>query len=323
MTAERAQEFDDLAARYEQASMELDKLNGKTDEWIAKRDGIGDLAPPTLAVAAAMLEEADAADEAAKSTGTLRANLKALNKDIESFSDVRPLSKVNREIDKQRRLMNKAAKEGNYAAWARHKASLEALRDEREQSRTARKALGEWNEKTKAVERLSKKYEVNRKTVRDVMRENQGNIEDTKAELDKLYGSAVKVDGEDPTITVTADTAGASRNLSDLSIQIQALIDKDTGRRAAGAAPGRAVGGPVSAFTPYIVGERGPEVFTPTVSGHITPNDSIGGDTYNITPRIYGSPQQAKTPREVVAEIRRSARIGLIGRPRRSSWEPV
>lgn len=34
-------------------------------------------------------------------------------------------------------------------------------------------------------------------------------------------------------------------------------------------APGRAVGGPVAPGRPYLVGERGPELFVPTASGHV------------------------------------------------------
>ena len=41
----------------------------------------------------------------------------------------------------------------------------------------------------------------------------------------------------------------------------------------------RADGGPVSAGKPYIVGERGPEVFTPKRTGTIIPNDAMGGST--------------------------------------------
>jgi len=47
----------------------------------------------------------------------------------------------------------------------------------------------------------------------------------------------------------------------------------------------RANGGPVSANSPYIVGERGPELFMPSGSGTIIPNDqmgSMGGQT-NVT----------------------------------------
>jgi hypothetical protein len=34
-------------------------------------------------------------------------------------------------------------------------------------------------------------------------------------------------------------------------------------------APGKAIGGPVSAGRPYVVGERGPELFVPAASGRI------------------------------------------------------
>jgi polyhydroxyalkanoate synthesis regulator protein len=52
---------------------------------------------------------------------------------------------------------------------------------------------------------------------------------------------------------------------------------------------GRAVGGPVSQGTPYMVGERGPELFVPNSSGSIVPNNRMGGVTvapvYNIDAR--------------------------------------
>lgn len=41
--------------------------------------------------------------------------------------------------------------------------------------------------------------------------------------------------------------------------------------------PMRATGGPVSAFTPYIVGERGPELFMSNSGGSIVPNNRLGG----------------------------------------------
>jgi hypothetical protein len=44
----------------------------------------------------------------------------------------------------------------------------------------------------------------------------------------------------------------------------------------------RADGGPVSGNTPYIVGERGPELFVPAQSGNIVPNNGMGGQV-NVT----------------------------------------
>jgi len=47
--------------------------------------------------------------------------------------------------------------------------------------------------------------------------------------------------------------------------------------------PRRAMGGPVSpGGGPYIVGEQGPELFTPSSSGNITPNGAMGGNTITV-----------------------------------------
>lgn len=45
----------------------------------------------------------------------------------------------------------------------------------------------------------------------------------------------------------------------------------------------RARGGPVTGGRSYIVGERGPELFTPGRSGGITPNHALGGGPVNVT----------------------------------------
>lgn len=47
----------------------------------------------------------------------------------------------------------------------------------------------------------------------------------------------------------------------------------------------RAMGGPVSAFKPYLVGELGPEILMPRTSGTIVPNNALGSDghTFHIT----------------------------------------
>ena len=42
---------------------------------------------------------------------------------------------------------------------------------------------------------------------------------------------------------------------------------------------GRANGGTVMGGRSYVVGERGPELFTPGRTGSIAPNSAIGGDT--------------------------------------------
>ena len=47
--------------------------------------------------------------------------------------------------------------------------------------------------------------------------------------------------------------------------------------------PKKAMGGPVSAGRPYLVGERGPELMIPRSSGSIVPNNKLGGVTIHQT----------------------------------------
>ena len=51
----------------------------------------------------------------------------------------------------------------------------------------------------------------------------------------------------------------------------------------------RASGGPVSAGSPYIVGEKGPELFVPGRSGGIVPNNALGGDNFNVVVNVDAS----------------------------------
>jgi len=64
----------------------------------------------------------------------------------------------------------------------------------------------------------------------------------------------------------------------------------------------RASGGPVMAGGSYVVGERGPELFTPGTSGNITPNNAIGGGG-NITVNVTSA-----NPDDVVAALQRWVR---------------
>ena len=51
----------------------------------------------------------------------------------------------------------------------------------------------------------------------------------------------------------------------------------------------RAAGGQVKAGGSYMVGERGPEMFTPKVSGMITPNNAIGPTNIVVNVDASGS----------------------------------
>ena len=85
--------------------------------------------------------------------------------------------------------------------------------------------------------------------------------------------------------------------------------------------PARAIGGSVQSGQPYMVGERGPELFVPNSQGSIVPNKSMGGDsgsivvnqTINITTGVQQTvraeiatlmPQIANAAKSAVADAR-------------------
>jgi hypothetical protein len=76
---------------------------------------------------------------------------------------------------------------------------------------------------------------------------------------------------------------------------------------------GRAAGGPVRAGIPYIVGERGPELFVPPTAGRIA--TSAGGAPISITMNISTSDansfraSQAQVAAAVLDSVRRAQRI--------------
>ena len=64
----------------------------------------------------------------------------------------------------------------------------------------------------------------------------------------------------------------------------------------------KADGGSVTAGQPYIVGERGPELFSPSSSGMITPNNQMGGQTINVTYSPQVNALDPRTAQSVIAE---------------------
>ena len=85
------------------------------------------------------------------------------------------------------------------------------------------------------------------------------------------------------------------------------------------------LGGPVSANESYIVGEDGPEIFTPGQSGHITPNNQIGGGGANVNVSFNITAFDAQSATTAIAaqaptivgiieqSFRKRGRLGPIG----------
>ncbi len=83
----------------------------------------------------------------------------------------------------------------------------------------------------------------------------------------------------------------------------------------------KAIGGPVQSDKPYVVGERGPEMFVPSRSGSIVPNNKLGGgggvvvnQTINVTTGVQQTvraevmglmPQIAEASKAAVVDAKR------------------
>jgi hypothetical protein len=73
--------------------------------------------------------------------------------------------------------------------------------------------------------------------------------------------------------------------------------------------PGRATGGPVSPDRPYMVGERGPELFVPTASGTVVPAGGGGsGAARALTVSIAVNAPAGDSPRALSRSSRQVAR---------------
>ena len=76
---------------------------------------------------------------------------------------------------------------------------------------------------------------------------------------------------------------------------------------------GKAAGGPVSAGTTYLVGERGPELFTPSGSGNIIPNHKMGGGGGGISITVNGALDPEGVARQIVTILNNSTYRGTLG----------
>ena len=144
--------------------------------------------------------------------------------------------------------------------------------------------LGEFDE-TK-LEEILEDYRELFETIRD----NKGEIKETGDELNKAAEAGKKF-GEDlarglaRSVIQGDNLRDTLKNiLTELAITgITESLSKPFGGFFSNLF--KASGGPVTSDRSYIVGERGPELFTPSTSGNITPNHRMaggGGKTINV-----------------------------------------
>jgi hypothetical protein len=76
----------------------------------------------------------------------------------------------------------------------------------------------------------------------------------------------------------------------------------------------RANGGPVTSGRSYLVGERGPEIFTPSVGGKITPNGAMGGGTViNLNGIVDAESARRSIEQLIQRSARRTGAIDWVG----------
>ena len=78
--------------------------------------------------------------------------------------------------------------------------------------------------------------------------------------------------------------------------------------------PGRATGGPVSAGRPYMVGERGPELFVPQGAGRIESSNGGGRDVRVAISVVSPTPGDVGVMRQSSRQLAQAVRSALVDR---------
>lgn len=147
------------------------------------------------------------------------------------------------------------------------------------------------------IEGIKNAWDTVKQAIEDNKDELAAIIEFAKKFLLPFFGGALKVG-----IEALAKAFGLILNVVGAIIRgLEKMIS--IGQSIGGAVSGlfgggKAMGGPVSAGTTYLVGEQGPELFTPSSSGNIIPNNKLAtGQTVNIN--VSGAIDPISTARQI------------------------
>ena len=153
------------------------------------------------------------------------------------------------------------------------------------------KQIAEFKESASEAElKKIKNGEINIKQLIDENREAK-NLVDNAEKVRDLYssiGDTIKtglVDAIQGAIDGTKSLGDVARSVfaqiqrSLISYGVDSLLSSLPGGLGKAFGGGAANGGPIKGGKTYLVGERGPELFTPGVSGMVTPNHALGGGT--------------------------------------------
>lgn len=134
-----------------------------------------------------------------------------------------------------------------------------------------------------ALKKLANTTEVSGEKGKNALLDYAKAAQDVGAQMMNLKMGAIKTieDGFVDLITGTKNVADAFRSMAQsvISSLARMWVQQSITGPIAGVLglTGKAIGGPVQAGKPYMVGERGPEMFVPNQSGSIIPNSSGGG----------------------------------------------
>jgi len=172
-------------------------------------------------------------------------------------------------------ILDQGASERELIAIRATGATAEELAEAERELKDAKDSVQEAiDRQTEALERLNEEQENYRKVVEGIREGDAEYVklsEDiVKAEEDQAQAARGLRDAREAAATATDNLRKAEEELR---------LSRQEARVARGSAPGRAFGGPVSAGRAYTVGEMGPELFVPTSSGTIIPNNRMGGGT--------------------------------------------
>lgn len=80
-----------------------------------------------------------------------------------------------------------------------------------------------------------------------------------------------------------------------------------------GGSPGRATGGPVTGGRPYMVGERGPELFVPTTSGSVMAAGGGGARDVRVAITVQGGGDAPAALQRSSRQVARAVKAALEG----------
>lgn len=188
--------------------------------------------------------------------------------------------------------LGRAEQEAAYQQELRSALSSAGVTLESERGRAIEELVGQLTSAQQASAALAASWEVDAFRVNQALEQLRQEAEEFAETWDRI-GDQIESAFVDTFTDIVSGAADAEEAFKRLIAQVLELIAQQlilqaiqgaTGGGGVGAGIGgalanlfRADGGPVNRNTPYIVGERGPELFVPNMNGGIVPNGRVGG----------------------------------------------